>query len=46
MTGCLTRNTIIPATFCMLACKAKGTGTCPVRGFEQRKIKKKVGFKG
>ena len=38
LTGWLTRNTMIPATFFMLACKTQGIGTCPVRGFKQEKM--------
>jgi nitroreductase len=45
MTGWITRNTVIPATFFMLACKTQGIGTCPVRGFKQRKIRKKLDLK-
>lgn len=35
LTGWLTRNTFIPATFFMLSCKSKGIGSCPVRGFDK-----------
>ena len=45
LTGWLTRNTMIPATFFMLACKAYGIGSCPVRGFSQPKISEKLGLK-
>ncbi len=37
-TGWLNRNTMIPATFFMLACENEGLGTCPVRGFSDEKI--------
>ena len=37
-TGWLNRNTMIPATFFMLACENEGLGTCPVRGFSDQKI--------
>ena len=37
-TGWLNRNTMIPATFFMLACENEGLGTCPVRGFLSEKI--------
>lgn len=42
MTGWLTRNTVIPATFFMLACKTQGIGSCPVRGFDQEKLAEKL----
>jgi nitroreductase len=45
MTGWLTRNTVIPATFFMLACKTQGIGTCPVRGFNQDKLSEKLDLK-
>jgi nitroreductase len=45
MTGWLTRNTVIPATFFMLACKTQGIGSCPVRGFDQDKISDKLDLK-
>ena len=45
MTGWLTRNTMIPATFFMLACKNFGIGTCPVRGFSQPKLSEKLDLK-
>ena len=45
MTGWLTRNTIIPATFFMLACKTQGIGSCPVRGFSQEQISSKLDLK-
>lgn len=45
MTGWLTRNTMIPATFFMLACKTKEISTCPVRGFSQEKLHKKLDLK-
>jgi nitroreductase len=45
MTGWLTRNTVIPATFFMLACKTQGIGSCPVRGFDQDKISEKLDLK-
>jgi nitroreductase len=45
MTGWLTRNTMIPATFFMLACKAHGIGSCPVRGFSQEKLSEKLDLK-
>lgn len=37
-TGWMNRNTMIPATFFMLACENEGLGTCPVRGFSNTKI--------
>lgn len=37
-TGCLNRNTMIPATFFMLACETEGLGTCPLIGFSSEKI--------
>ncbi len=37
-TGWLNRNTMIPATFFMLACENVDLGTCPVRGFSNQKI--------
>ena len=45
MTGWLTRNTVIPATFFMLACKTQGIGSCPVRGFDQEKLADKLDLK-
>jgi len=45
MNGWLTRNTMIPATFFMLACKNYGIGSCPVRGFSQPKLSEKLGLK-
>jgi nitroreductase len=45
LTGWLTRNTMIPATFFMLACKAYGIGSCPVRGFSQEKLSEKLDLK-
>jgi nitroreductase len=45
MTGWLTRNTVIPATFFMLACKTQGIGSCPVRGFDQDKLSEKLDLK-
>jgi nitroreductase len=45
MTGWLTRNTMIPATFFMLACKTQGIGSCPVRGFDQDKLSDKLDLK-
>lgn len=45
MMGWLTRNTVIPATFFMLACKTQGIGSCPVRGFDQDKIAEKLDLK-
>ena len=45
MTRCLTRNTVIPATFFMLACKTQGIGSCPVRGFAQDKLSDKLDLK-
>jgi len=42
MTGWLTRNTMIPATFFMLACRNYGVGSCPVRGFSQEKLSEKL----
>ena len=45
MTGWLTRNTMIPATFFMLACKTLGIGSCPVRGFKQEKLAEKIDLK-
>ena len=41
-TGWLNRNTMIPATFFMLACENEGLGTCPVRGFSNTKISEKL----
>ena len=45
MTGWLTRNTMIPATFFMLACRTQGIGSCPVRGFSQQKLSEKLDLK-
>ena len=45
LTGLLTRNTVIPATFFMLACKTQGIGSCPVRGFNQDKLANKLNLK-
>ncbi|QKQ98484.1 hypothetical protein GKQ38_03075 [Candidatus Nanohaloarchaea archaeon] len=45
MTGWLTRNTVIPATFFMLACKTQRIGSCPVRGFDQDKLSNKLDLK-
>ncbi|MFB6242181.1 MAG: nitroreductase family protein [Candidatus Nanosalina sp.] len=45
LTGWLTRNTVIPATFFMLACKTQGIGSCPVRGFSQEKLSEKLDLK-
>lgn len=45
MTGWLTRNTMIPATFFMLACRTQKIGTCPVRGFDQDRISEKLDLK-
>ena len=45
MTGWLTRNTMIPATFFMLACKTQEIGSCPVRGFSQEKLSEKLDLK-
>lgn len=45
LTGWLTRNTMIPATFFMLACKDQGIGSCPVRGFSQEQLSEKLGLK-
>ncbi|PSG98545.1 MAG: hypothetical protein BRC29_00270 [Nanohaloarchaea archaeon SW_7_43_1] len=45
ITGWLTRNTMIPATFFMLACKTQGIGSCPVRGFSQEKLSEKLDLK-
>lgn len=45
MTGWLTRNTMIPATFFMLACRNYGIGSCPVRGFSQPKLSEKLDLK-
>jgi|APHM01.1.fsa_nt_gi Nitroreductase len=42
LTGWLTRNTMIPATFFMIACKTQGIGTCPVRGFNQERLGEKL----
>ena len=42
LTGWLTRNTMIPATFFMLACKSMGIGSCPVRGFSQEQLSEKL----
>jgi|GEM_PF-1371739 len=41
-TGWINRNTMIPATFFMLACENEGLGTCPVRGFSNTKISEKL----
>lgn len=41
-TGWLNRNTMIPATFFMLACENEGLGTCPVRGFSDEKISESI----
>lgn len=45
MTGWLTRNTMIPATFFMIACKKHGIGSCPVRGFDQEQVSRKLELK-
>lgn len=45
MTGWLTRNTVIPGTFFMLACRNHGIGSCPVRGFSQQQISEKIDLK-
>ena len=45
LTGWLTRNTMIPATFFMLGCKTQGIGSCPVRGFSQEKVSEKLDLK-
>jgi nitroreductase len=45
MTGWLTRNTMIPATFFMLACRTQGIGSCPVRGFDQDQLSEKLDLK-
>ena len=45
LTGWLTRNTMIPATFFMLACENYGIGSCPVRGFSQEKLSEKIDLK-
>jgi len=45
MTGWLTRNTMIPATFFMLACKTQGIGSCPVRGFSEEKLSDNLDLK-
>ena len=45
MTGWLSRNTIIPATFFMLACRTQGIGSCPVRGFDQDQVSEKLDLK-
>ena len=45
MTGWLTRNTMIPATFFMLACRTQGIGSCPVRGFDQDQVSEKLDLK-
>jgi len=45
MMGWLTRNTMIPATFFMLSCKTEGIGSCPVRGFSQKKLSEKLDLK-
>lgn len=45
MTGWLTRNTMIPATFFMVACKTQGIGSCPVRGFSQEQLSEKLDLK-
>ncbi len=45
LTGWLTRNTMIPATFFMLACKTQGVGSCPVRGFDQDQLAEKLDLK-
>lgn len=41
----ITKNTMIPATFFMLACKTQGIGSCPVRGFSQKQISEKLNLK-
>lgn len=41
-TGWINRNTMIPATFFMLACENEGLGTCPVRGFSSEEIKESL----
>ena len=45
LTGWITRNTMIPATFFMLACRNFGIGSCPVRGFSQPKLSEKLDLK-
>ena len=45
LTGWLTRNTMIPATFFMLACQNYGIGSCPVRGFKQEKLSEELDLK-
>ena len=45
MTGWVTRNTVIPATFFMLACKTQGIGSSPVRGFSQEQLSEKLDLK-
>lgn len=45
LTGWLTRNTMIPATFFMLACKTLGIGSCPVRGFDQDNLAEELDLK-
>lgn len=42
LTGWLTRNTLIPATFFMIGCRAEGIGSCPVRGFNQEVLKEQL----
>jgi len=42
ITGWLTRNTFIPATFFMIACRSEGIGSCPVRGFDKDKLTEKL----
>lgn len=42
----LTRNTMIPATFFMLACVDKGLGCCPVKGFDEEKLREGLGLEG
>lgn len=41
-TGWINRNTMIPATFFMLACENEGLGTCPVRGFSSEELKESL----
>jgi nitroreductase len=45
LTGWLSRNSMIPATFFILACKSMGIGSCPVRGFSQEKLSEKLDLK-
>ena len=43
-TGWLTRNSMIPATFLMLALWNQGIGSCMVRGFDRKKLAEILGL--